>query len=114
MKIELVIPMTLPSVANLREHWSARAKRAKMHRQTIAVHRAMLSHLTGVTVVRLGRLAPRKLDGDNLQGAFKAIRDQIAYELGVDDGSDAVTWLYYQAPAKVATVKIEVEYARIA
>lgn len=47
-------------------------------------------------VVVLTRIAPRKLDDDNLASAFKYIRDQIAEMVGVDDGSPVYTWVYLQ------------------
>ena len=31
-----------------------------------------------------------EVDDDNLQGAFKAVRDQVAVACGVDDGSEVV------------------------
>lgn len=36
------------------------------------------------------------LDDDNLQGAFKGLRDAIASWLGVDDGNPAIKWEYDQ------------------
>ena len=44
----------------------------------------------------LVRCSPRKLDDDNLASAFKAIRDEVAKQLGVDDGGDRVEWVYRQ------------------
>jgi hypothetical protein len=44
-------------------------------------------------MTRIGR---RKLDDDNLEAAFKHIRDQIACIVGVDDGSPLYTWRYEQ------------------
>jgi hypothetical protein len=45
-------------------------------------------------VVVLRRVSPRALDGDGLQAALKSVRDGIADALGINDGSDAVTWKY--------------------
>ncbi len=55
------------------------------------------------TLTRIGR----KLDDDNLASAFKAVRDQVAAELGVDDGSDAVAWRYAQERGP-AGIRIEI------
>jgi hypothetical protein len=41
-------------------------------------------------------VSPRKLDSDGVVHAFKAHRDQIAAELGLDDGSEQWTWEYRQ------------------
>jgi hypothetical protein len=55
-------------------------------------------------------VAPRALDGDNLQSAFKAVRDGVADWLGVDDGHKNLDWQYYQRKdgPKVYAVEIEV------
>ncbi|MDB5297798.1 MAG: Bcep22 hypothetical protein [Phycisphaerales bacterium] len=59
-------------------------------------------------VVTLTRIGPRELDGDNLQGAFKAVRDMVALELGVDDADPRVTWEYAQEPRRDHAVRIRV------
>lgn len=124
MLLSVEIPLHIPSVSNLREHWSTKAKRTKAQRQatklglivgsspglttpgrllagcaTAALQRVPLT----VTLTRIGR----KLDSDNLASAFKAVRDQVAAELGIDDGSDAVTWEYRQEKGK-AGIRIEI------
>lgn len=63
--------------------------------------------------VRLTRIAPGFVDShDNLGASFKAVVDEIAHWLGVDDGRlDRVRWSYEQmgCPLKMAAVRIEVE-----
>lgn len=86
------LPLRIESVANLRESWQARHRRAKAHR---AAALAIPAHPLPC-VVTLVRVGPRKLDGDNLQGGFKALRDGIAQRLGVDDADPRVTWEYQQ------------------
>lgn len=88
------LPIKLPSIANLREHWAVRARRAKAHRRAALV--VPVQNVRLPCVVILTRIAPRALDGDNLQRAFKSLRDGIADRLGVDDGDPAVTWQYAQ------------------
>ncbi len=116
------IPMALPSVANLREHWATKAKRVKKQRDVVKLalkilrpHGLVIGHVVEaiaaatrgeqliVTLTRIGR----KLDSDNLASAFKAVRDQVAAELGIDDGSDAIGWHYVQAKGP-AGIRIEV------
>lgn len=93
--IEFAIAQKAPSVANLREHWSARAKRMKSQRQA-----AMLKcpHWTegALLVVELTRVGPRELDTDNLASALKGYRDGLAARLKIDDGSALVRWVYLQ------------------
>lgn len=104
--ITLDIPgMRLPSASNLREHWAKRAGRTKKQRHAIwlawrsrKLHQlefpwtADSAHVT-VTLTRIG---PRRLDDDNLAASFKATRDQVAAELGIDDGSERLEWRYRQ------------------
>lgn len=90
--VEYQIPIRLVSVANAREHWAVKAKRAKCHRRSALVikkHRLPCD----VHIVRVGK---RELDGDNLQSACKALRDGIADRLGVDDADPRVRWTYSQ------------------
>lgn len=90
------LPLRIESVANLREHWSKRARRAKAHKlAALAVPVHPLPCV--VTLIRVG---PRQLDGDNLQGGFKALRDGIAARLGVDDADPRVRWEYGQEKGK--------------
>ena len=108
--LRVEIPMALPSGANLREHWATKAKRVKAQRNAVVLVRhggAFLPAIAATTrgevlVCLMVRVAPRRLDSDNLAYAFKAVRDQIAEELGVNDGSDAVQWLYAQESGKAA------------
>lgn len=101
------LPLRIQPVANLREHWGARARRAKAHRKAaMAVPRHPLP-----CVVTLTRVGPKPLDDDNLTGGFKALRDGIADRLGVDDADPRVTWRYDQVRGKAkeyaARVRIE-------
>lgn len=98
----------LPSAANLREHWAAKAKRVGRQRTAVkwafvAQGREWLGHakrILGNERMRVGciltRVAPRQLDSDNLQSAFKAVRDEVAAQVGIDDGSDRWHWEYHQ------------------
>lgn len=100
-------------------HWRVKAKRVKAQRE--AVRWACATHLAGWMLaagvrdsyaITLTRIAPKKLDSDNLQGSFKAVRDEVAALLGIDDGSEALSWRYLQRkgskPYEYA-VEIEVE-----
>lgn len=96
----VTLPIATVSEANRRDHWSTRARRAKMQRWTVAakLHGEKLPKLP--VVVTLTRLAPRELDTDNLAGAMKAIRDGVADAYGLKSDRDArVTWRYAQERA---------------
>jgi hypothetical protein len=67
-----------------------------------------VEHLEGLTIV-LTRIAPRKLDTDNLASGFKAVRDGIAEWLGIDDGDSRLDWQYRQRNGGVKVYRVEVE-----
>ena len=106
--VTVEIPMTLPSVANKREHWGTKARRVKAQRACTALClRAngvgwRLAALTETQrlVVTLVRIAPRRLDDDNLRGAFKAVRDEVAAFFHIDDGDSRIVFEYQQRPMK--------------
>ena len=114
MKTVVTIPVKIESSLNLREHWRTRANRNTSHRA------AAWFGLKGAKkwspdmlpcTVRLTRIAPRELDGDNLQGGFKSVRDGVADWLGIDDNDKRITWVYAQergAP-KYYAARIEIE-----
>lgn len=110
------IPMRLPSVANLREHWAKKAKRTASQRGVVRLVLAMRllphrQHLASAYVVTLTRVSARELDDDNLASAFKAVRDEVAHLLGLDDRDKRLAWLYGQEKAKRGqhSVRIRVE-----
>lgn len=92
------VPMELPSLANVRWHWRKLAGVKLLQKNATKVQLARVAFKPAMpVVVTLTRLAPRKLDDDNLASAFKAVRDAVAEWLGVDDGSDQYQWVYRQA-----------------
>jgi len=106
------MPMRLGAALNSRVHWTARAKRTKTER---AVVRVSLTHCQDLrctlppTTCTLVRVAPRALDDDNLAGAFKSIRDEIAYFWGVDDGPKGpIAWRYEQRKGAPKQYGIEI------
>jgi hypothetical protein len=109
--VKVVIPMVLPSVANLREHWAAKARRTKAQRAAVSLLVPRASP-EGRVVVTLTRVAPRPIKDahDNLRSAFKHIVDSVAERLGIDDGSPRIAWLYRQRKGP-AQVEIEIQEA---
>ncbi len=98
------IPIALPSAANMRTHWRERQRRIKGQRAAVMLKLPVSAlarernwlELNGRIIVTLTRISPRKLDDDNLAFAFKGIRDQVAQQLGIDDGDSCVGWHYQQ------------------
>jgi hypothetical protein len=73
------------------------AKRKKQRNAARVCCMEKLDRIPGLglgTAIVLRRVSPRALDGDGLQAALKSVRDGIADALGINDGSDAVTWRY--------------------
>ena len=92
------IPMRTVSAPNAREHHMERAKRVKRERWAVGMVLNPLPRPQLPCVVLLTRDSPgaRALDDDNLRGALKGVRDEVARWLGVDDGSSEVRWVYAQ------------------
>jgi hypothetical protein len=63
-------------------------------------------------VVRLIRHGAKELDDDNLDAAFKAIRDGVAKGLGIDDRSPIVRYVVDQVPREAFGVRLEL-YAAV-
>ena len=105
----LTIPYRLPSAANLREHWAAKAKRVQEQRRVVTMFLGKYPRPDLPVTVKLTRIAPRALDGDNLQGAFKAVRDAVATWIGVPDNHPGVAWEYAQAKGKAKQYGIVID-----
>jgi hypothetical protein len=119
MKLSCPIPVSIISEANQSwlENRHAKGRRVKQQRGAVKVYlRALLCRIPGErfplpATVTLTRISARRLDGDNLQRAFKAVRDEVAALLGVDDGSPLVEWLYAQEKStrpKQSTIRIDI------
>lgn len=62
--------------------------------------------------VRLTRISPGRVDDDGLSGGtMKAVRDEVAKWIGIDDGHARIQWTYAQqgCPLKMFALRIEVE-----
>ena len=108
--MKVTVPMKTAG-SNAREHHMARHRRVKHERHNVGwllQGKAQPPPCT-VTLVRLGPNT-KPLDGDNLQAALKAARDEVAKWLGVDDGSALVTWKYDQRRQKDWAVEIDIEW----
>lgn len=128
------VPIRLESEANgSHGHWSAKSLRVKEQRQAVTAasidaglhttaHVIATAKKSRVVcrwkeppvfplVVTITRVAPRQLDDDNLARSGKAVRDQVAELLGVDDRDPRVTWRYAQerAGAREHACRIAIE-----
>jgi len=103
------IPVRLVSEAN-----AGGKRRAEIARKTAvkAAVRAALPELaaplTLPVVVVMTRVGIRPLDTDNLARALKAVRDEVAAWLGVDDADRRVRWVCRQRAGWAAGVVIDV------
>lgn len=106
-----LIPIKTVTGLNSREHWRVRAKRVKAERAATAL---IVRPFFTPCIVRMVRLSPALCDDDNLQGAMKAVRDEIAKINGVDDGpTGPITWVYAQEKCKRGTFGVRVEFLAI-
>ena len=120
--MNFTVPMKLPSVANLREHWSKTAGRQKAHRsatrllayahfgprKAVELREALTAAGASLEVV-LVRIAPRKLDTDNLGRSLKGVQDGLADWIGIDDGDDRLAWKYRNEKGAPGTTALRVE-----
>lgn len=99
--------------------WQVKAKRVKVQRQAtwVALLQSGLDPeeiKQGKPLVTLRRVAKGLLDSDNLAGSLKAVRDQVAAWLAVDDGpSGPVTWAYDQRKTKAPLQSVEIELGQV-
>lgn len=114
----VVVPGLKTVSLNVREHWSARAKRCREQKAAALLALAAVSHHRQVFAaatrihVRLVRLGGRKLDRDNLAGALKPILDAVGQWTGIDDGDEARMGLEWgQEPGGSYGVRIEITVA---
>jgi hypothetical protein len=111
----LEVPLRAVSMSNARMHWARKAKEVKRQREAVQFYFAVCRRNSEAPLplpctVLLTRVAPRELDDDNLRGALKAVRDQVATVLGVDDRDKRVRWEYAQAkPDKPKTYAVRIE-----
>ncbi len=101
-KWRVYVGVRVKSEANLRDAWFVRHKRAKTQKQCtlIALIRDMGAQgqerkgRYRIRPIRLKGHGQRDFDSDNLWGSFKAVRDQVASYLGIDDGSNRLEFLH--------------------
>jgi hypothetical protein len=101
--VALTLPCRVVSEANQRGHWRAGERRGKAQARALGLALAFSGLGGWAGKVRLllpcavtwTHVGPR-MDDDNLARAFKALRDELARLIGVNDGDPAVAWRYDQ------------------
>lgn len=114
--MSVTIPIRLVSVANTREHWAKKARRAAAHRGAVRMVLATQGKWCGElpVSVTLTRIAPRPLDGDNNQAAIKSCRDGVADWLGLHDNDPRITWQYAQERGAVKQYAVRIDITEAA
>jgi len=117
MNQEVEFELETISESNCRQHWTISSKRHKL--QKFMTHAHLNSNNVPIAfpvTITLTRLSPRSLDGDNLQGALKYIRDSVAdyfipgLRPGRADDDKRIKWLYEQEKSKSKMVRISFDY----
>lgn len=107
--ITVSLPLYLPSVANLREHWSVKAKRVRMQKSVVVLAlRPLVRGVKPPCVVTITRVAPRRLDADNAVASTKAVIDGIACCLGIDDRDERIEWRWGQRKGRPKEYGVEI------
>jgi hypothetical protein len=112
---EIILPVKTISEANVKEHWTKTHKRKKIQKNWVMHGMSSTKEKPRLPCqIKLTRLSSRKLDSDNLQMAFKHIRDEIASYLipglapGRADADPRLDWQYAQEKSKEQKIKIEI------
>lgn len=100
-----MLPLKTVSESNVREHWAAKANRAKGQRR---IARVMVRPCPLPALVTLTRYSAGTLDDDNLRGALKAVRDGIADAFTLPDNDPRIRFEYAQAKAKRGEYGVQV------
>lgn len=118
------VPVRTVSLTNQRGHWGKRARRAKDERlATWGAWHATPHHYRGALLgalaagaqlqVLMRRVDPSRLDDDNIRGALKHVRDELARCLGLaDDADPRVAWAYDQRH-EAGCMRVDVEITEV-
>jgi hypothetical protein len=108
--VRVEVPIRVESPNRLHaEHPGSRARRVRRERSAVREALDPFEPPAGPWLVRLARVAPRRLDDDNAVAAMKGVRDEVASWLRVDDGDSRVRFVVAQERAATYGVRIVVE-----
>lgn len=96
----VTIPIKLPSLANCRWHWARMAREKKKQAEAVEAAFVGVDLPALPVVVKIVRVGPRRLDGDNATISAKAVRDAIARLYGRDDADECFAWEVEQRTGK--------------
>jgi hypothetical protein len=108
----IVVPIKTVPGQNAREDWRVKHRRVKKEREATAwTLRGKPLPAVPCSVV-LTRVAPSNgLDDDNLAGALKGVRDEIAKWLGIDDRKrEVVRYRYAQCRGAKGEWGVRIEF----
>jgi hypothetical protein len=111
--VSLWFAIRAASELNRREHWTKRDARRTLQ-QTIVSLKFRDFRLAEKLVKRpwritISRVGPRLMDSDNNAASLKHVQDQVARELGIDDGDRTeATWDYRQLKQPFYAVRVHV------
>lgn len=115
--IDWTLDIPTVSEANNTDHWTVKSKRKKLQKTLLQLRwQKEKPNVPLPCKVKLTRLAPRKLDSDNLVYCFKHIRDVIADLIrpglspGQADSCDLIKWDYSQESAPGRSIRIEISF----
>lgn len=117
MMKKLDVDIKVISELNQHEHWTVGYGRHKKQKKAVleAMKAAAIPQMLPckITMIRIG---VRKLDSDNLQAAFKWVRDAIAEHFlpglapGRADDSTDLHWHYHQTTGSPSTIQLEFDW----
>ncbi len=110
MIVNLRFPAYLVSEANKKDHRQVAATRTRKLREDLCLFLNTKRLPPLPVTVRLTRWSPdpQRLDKDNLARAFKAVQDEVAAKLGVNDNDTRVAFYYAQGRGDKHEVGIDV------
>lgn len=115
--VSILLPIKTVSESNSRDSWQKRFfTRTKPQRRDacLLLRGKVGSPPSPPLLIRLTRVAPGRLDRQNMGSALKAVIDGVADWLGMDDGDPRLDWVFAQEkPVKGAVlryaVRVEIE-----
>ena len=111
----IFIPLKVDSEQNKKEHWAVSNKRHQLQKLVVKQYLSTQSKITLPCTIILTRIAPRKMDTDNMIFGFKFIKDAVAEWIhpglatGRADDDPNITWLYDQEKGKPKQYAIRIE-----
>ena len=111
------VPIKTVSEGNSREHWHKKALRHTQQKNMINYYWLTMVRFDTLPLhIKMIRIAPRKLDDDNLQFSLKHCRDYLAdclipgLQMGRADNDTRLSWSYGQEKGKPKEYAVRIEF----